>query len=518
MILKGATGPATLVLDRNGDVQGNTDLFWGYKTSHDHDGRYGGVWVEWRFKNDHLHLSNDRFGIAPFYYYATRDKFAVSTSIVDLLRSGAPDELDDAAIAVFLRCGYYVGDDTPFKHIRSLPPLTNIRWHGGKLEIESRPYVPKSGARTGISRREAIIEYGEKFDRAIRRYIPNGDVCLPLSGGRDSRHILFALLSNGCEPESCVTIGNRSAGPLSGDVAVASLLAQNLGLRHAIIPASETVQKEIEKNALTNFCADEHGWILPLRDHLSQRPDSLVFDGIAGDVFSSGFYMDIENIRLYRSRDFSMLSERLLGSEGYLPDLLKQDAYNRWNRKLAIDRFSRELTKYVDTPNPITHFFFWNRARREIALSPWSIIAHPCHVVAPYLDNQVFDFLASIPQEFLCSEDDFHTEAIQSRYPQYSHIPYAKKKTSGKRTAWVKRLHETLHICRYLFASEYSNGVTKHFSFPLPRLIAGLSPLGPAISPSGLLNQQIYLEQLSRMRLRGAKSGAYEQPIRISAT
>lgn len=52
----------------------------------------------------------------------TRRSTGISTSLVQLLELGAPGEWNDAAMAVFLRLGFFLGEDTPVVHIRAMPP------------------------------------------------------------------------------------------------------------------------------------------------------------------------------------------------------------------------------------------------------------------------------------------------------------------------------------------------------------------------------------------------------------
>ena len=44
----------------------------------------------------------------------------------------------------------------------------------------------------------------------------------------------------------------------------------------------------------------------------------------------------------------------------------------------------------------------------------------------PYLETEVFDFLAAFPAEFFL-DHQFHTETISLAFPEYAHIPYEKK-------------------------------------------------------------------------------------------
>src|SRR5581483_9545022 len=72
--------------------------------------------------NDRVPIQSDRFGVRPSFFWRRPDAVLVSASISALLDAGAPPTLDDSAMAVFVRTGFFVGDDTPFASIRAVPP------------------------------------------------------------------------------------------------------------------------------------------------------------------------------------------------------------------------------------------------------------------------------------------------------------------------------------------------------------------------------------------------------------
>src|SRR5262245_62221346 len=72
------------------------------------------VFAGWHTDGRRLIVEHDRYGVHPFFYAATRESIQLSTSIDSLLGSGVPTAVDDSAMAVFLRTGFFVGDATPF--------------------------------------------------------------------------------------------------------------------------------------------------------------------------------------------------------------------------------------------------------------------------------------------------------------------------------------------------------------------------------------------------------------------
>lgn len=179
------------------EAKGIESVFLGY-TSQDRDG----VWTQWHWDGANFELTTDRYGIYPTYYFKDAHSLSVSTGVIDLLNAGASPELDDAAIAVFLRLGFFLGEDTPFRHIRALSPGCAMRESARTWCIASAGMPPASDCKPP-TRAAALEEFSVRFQAAVDELAAArpSRVCLPLSGGRDSRHILFALAHGGNLPD-----------------------------------------------------------------------------------------------------------------------------------------------------------------------------------------------------------------------------------------------------------------------------------------------------------------------------
>jgi asparagine synthase (glutamine-hydrolysing) len=404
---------------KNGDevvVRGWSVCQLGHRLPSRTPGHPDGVFAGWSWDGRVLDVEHDRYGLYPLFYYARGEEFAVAPSIVTLLQEGAVPDLDPEALAVFLQLGFFIDDETPFKHIKAVPPSARFAWDG-KLFV--RPHRDL-GDRRDVSRDEALRTYAELFRDAVRRRLPSGPVVLPLSGGRDSRHILLELWEAGVRPESCVTAIRYGRG--NNDVEVAGMLTRALGVDHVVLERAPRVQAELEKNLATSFCADEHAWLMPLARHLNGRPVE-IYDGIAGDVLSASLFQKPAWLELYRGGRFVELAKTLVGKrrDGIvgLPG-----ADTRRLADEALERIAVELRRYEDTTNPCTMFFFWNRTRREIALAPFSILAGVETCFCPYLDHELYDFLTSLPPE-ITIDRSFHTDTIALAHPSAQKVPYA---------------------------------------------------------------------------------------------
>ena len=159
-----------------------------------------GIFGEWQWDGERLTVRNDRYGCFPLFYWRTDRSLAVSNSIVQLLNEGAPPTLDAPAVAAFLRLGFFLGEDTAFEAIRSVPPACTMTWSHGRFDQRSR-YSFRQAAE--LSRDDAIDGFIERFRRAVERRLGAGPAHVPLSGGRDSRHILLELCALGRPPAAC---------------------------------------------------------------------------------------------------------------------------------------------------------------------------------------------------------------------------------------------------------------------------------------------------------------------------
>lgn len=398
----------------------------------------GGPSLAWEWTGERLIVENDRYGVLPLFWSEGPGQIAVSTSIDALLDAGVRARLDDGALAVFLRIGFFVGEDTPFAAIRALPPSARLEWSRAGATVQSAWTTP---ARIDARRDDLIDRFGDAVARVAAAHAgaAGGRTALLLSGGHDSRHILFALDEAGARPRTCVTV--EPYPPSGGDeIEIARRIAAAIGVEHVVLAQrTDRLSAEREKNALTDCCADEHVQFLPLRDYFAGRGD-LVFDGLAGDVLSQSQRLDADLHRLFADGSFDDVADRVLGDarsiEPALQGLLTQEALARFPRSAAAARVAAEAAKHADAPNPIASFFFFSRMRREIALAPYALLGAP--VSTPFLDEAIVSLFLSAPFEAV-RDRRLHTDLLERRYPRFSAIPFAGKERGRDVPARVRR-------------------------------------------------------------------------------
>jgi asparagine synthase (glutamine-hydrolysing) len=213
-------------------------------------------------------------------------------------------------------------------------------------------------------------------------------------------------------------------------------------LKHVVVPRLPRFEAERRKNIATSFCADEHAWLVAAAEFLSTSVDT-IYDGIGGDVLSASLFATRPWLDLYRAGRFRQLAATLMkpdteAVQRTLDPALRVAHSDDVVRELLV----HELERYADAANPTTMFFFWNRTRREIALSPFGVFSGVKSCFCPYLDHEVFDFLASLPSEMLLDKK-FHSDTINAAYPRFAAVPYSvpqRRRAMLERTVFSARV------------------------------------------------------------------------------
>jgi asparagine synthase (glutamine-hydrolysing) len=445
------------------------------------DGSVDGIYAGWRWTGRELVIEQDRYGCFPLFEWTRGDTRVVSTSLATLLEQGAPAIFDLDALAVFTRVGFFVGADTPFESVRALLP----------------PLLPRR--RLEVTRTEAVDGFIDLFRTSIARRLPSAPYVMPLSGGRDSRHILFALHDARRPPAACVTV--RHFPPRANDdELVARELCQALWIEHRVISQPrDRASIERVKNVLTHFCTDEHAQFMVLADHLRENTRE-TYDGIAGDVLSQSTYLRPEVHQLFSRADFEGVATFVLDGYGTtmtdraLERVLAPALCRELSRERAVARLTTEVARHADAANPVGSFFLHNRTRREIALSPFGLMSG-LTAYAPYLDRDLFDFLSALPAELLMDRA-LHTDAIARAWPQYAHLPYERKGLT-RDDRWAQRR----------LAAALAHAVVRRTSNGVLRSGALLPPLAATIADGAShrlwhATLVLYLDQIAAMRER----------------
>ncbi|NII11153.1 hypothetical protein [Oleiagrimonas sp. C23AA] len=481
------------------ETSGRAEACFGHELPSDNHDVVDGVFARWLWDGRRLVVRNDRYGCYPLFWFRLQDGgVCVSPSIEVLIEQGAPRDLDTESLAVFFRLGYFVGDDTPFRAIKSVPPHAVFEWENNRLQCRGR--YPATPVVVHHSRDEAIDTYIDLFSRSMAKRTPGTGRCVvPLSGGRDSRHILLELHRTGRPPDVCVSALDHPPDP-NEDPAIAAQLCKALQLDCTIVPQQLPVfSAEWQKNRETNFCTPMHSWYLALSTFVNGRFD-YAYDGIGGDVLSQSKSLNPDMDAVFRSSDVRAICSALISrqktSASVTLSLLKGELAAARDEGLAITRLATEVEKHLDHPNPVGSFMFWNRTRRSIALAPYNMIRGISCVYAPFLDHELFDYLSSLPVSLLM-DHKFHDQTIARAYPSFSDIPYARN--SAPMASNNAQQARFLAQAAGIFALKRPSRIMKNM-VPRARMLASVCSFG-RVNP-WVPKSIIYIDQIESMLRR----------------
>lgn len=386
----------------------------------------GGVFANWKWHDNELTAQVDPFGMFNLFYSTTADGIMLSTSPIQLIALGANPDRDETALMVFHMLGWYVNEDTAFRHIKVLPPGGRLTWRNGKTSIGS---AERTTAAISISREQAIAEYARLFSNAVRSCwdAVDGKMVIPLSGGRDSRHILLESVRQGIPPDHCVTYSPLFEAGIDPEWECANRVTTQLGIRHVKIKTLQSrFSEQLETIYLAHLGSDEHVQCLAARRYLVGMNCT---DGIAGDSLS-------------RNKNFTDPPKSQLMRDGMEPSLVAQmlmeiDRINQTSLAARLSSLKSELAgsteaarqqialclqQYRQAADPYPHFLFWSRTRREISLVPSAILGTAKAVFCPYLDPALANFCLSLPSH-VTADAKFHDHIIQKSFPELR-LPY----------------------------------------------------------------------------------------------
>ena len=78
----------------------------------------------WQTDGRRLSVYSDRLGLIPIFVLIERGRTVVSDSLIDIAAVTTALQWDFDALSVYLRVGFFLGEDTPFKNIKVMPPAT----------------------------------------------------------------------------------------------------------------------------------------------------------------------------------------------------------------------------------------------------------------------------------------------------------------------------------------------------------------------------------------------------------
>lgn len=394
-------------------------------------------------KSGNLFLARDRFGEKPLFYCQKDQQFVFSSEMAALLEH--PDierRLNQNALPDFLEMGWVPEPHTLLQHVYSLPPGHYLEYENGQLSTTAwfSPGAPQPIIQW--NEQEAVAQFQEVFFGAVERQLRSDvPVGVLLSGGLDSSSVVAAMCEMSDQPVH--TFHVRFEEEKYNESPVAAAVARHFGTHHQEITLKNkgfeeaTFQTLLERVGLP-FC---DAAIIPL--HLIcqevQKEAKVLFTGDGGDELLGGYAYFLRGQRIGAARKWPRpLLQLLKGGvqvlSGWLPEERARLANKGLEAALATEEsffrsyfglFSQTevaqlLRKPLELSSPLltddiqTAPSFLRKMMAFSTKYPLALdmlvktdrasMANSVETRTPFLDPEVYQFAASLPDNFLIRE------------------------------------------------------------------------------------------------------------------
>lgn len=391
-------------------------------------------------------IARDRFGEKPLFYYNNGEKFAYSSEIKSLLEHPeVPRKLSRKGLNSFLQSTFISEPSTLLENVYALPPGYYLTFQNNQLVSKSYfeiAYPPQNNIKS--------IEQAAEMCRPImsqaveRQMISDVPIGAFLSGGIDSSTVVALMQEPSSKPIKTFNVKFEEAS--YDESPIARAVAKHLGTDHyEIVIPNQTFDEDIFWKII-----DHVGFPFPDSSAIPtylitkeiKKHVTVALSGDGGDELFGG-YNDffwgnyIEKARIIPSpllkgaslglnfmsnlpilKESSLLRQVTRGIEGAT---LEKESFFAWFynmfSKKEITAFTKsgiiEFEKF-SLSNDIEHYTYlrqmmWFRTRYNMPLDMLIKVdrmsmANSLEVRAPFLDVDLFEFSAKLPDKFLMNK------------------------------------------------------------------------------------------------------------------
>ena len=206
------------------------------------DGMFG--LAIWDNRTRTLLLARDRAGEKPLFYAKAGNEVLFASELQCMLRHPAiSKDLDDVALADYMRLGYVSEPRTMFKAVRRIEAGTFVRFRDGGEEVV-RYWDPASFPIERRQPRAAIGELRTLMERAVEKQVMSDvPVGVFISGGLDSS-LLATLAAKFIGVDRVHTFSAQFAEESYDESGDAARLAERIHTRHVPVRTDDTTLRE----------------------------------------------------------------------------------------------------------------------------------------------------------------------------------------------------------------------------------------------------------------------------------
>ena len=267
---------------------------------------------------------------------------------------------------------------------------------------------------------ETLKKFSKLFEELINREIEGHKIILPLSGGLDSRTLAAALIGK----KNVTAYSYEFVGGIK-ETEYARKIAEICGWNfHSFKIREGYLWNKIDELSDINQCQTEftHPRQMAVMNEISNLGD-LLLSGSMGDLLFDSFDLPIKS-------DLDKKSEylfKLITKPGGVEIVSK--LWEAWSMNDDITKYLYKRIKYmlreidIDHPSSQIRAFKAMHYVRNWTNVNMKVFSHFNDVYAPYHDNEMCEFICTIPDDIL-SGRKLQIEYIKHKSPELARIPW----------------------------------------------------------------------------------------------
>lgn len=390
--------------------------------------------VIWNERSEDLLIINDRYGLRPLYYTLSNGYLLFGSEVKAILQDENFNRIvDDRSVADFFSFGYILGNKTFFQGIELLPPASIMTYNAGQISIKQ--YWNFNFCKE--SEKYPIEYYSQKFSKLLlqaveRQMKGNHRIGVPLSGGLDSR-LIVASIDKKHYPLHTFTFGILNCD----DARFAQMIANKLGTTHHFF--------EFRPEDIVSYASKEvylmDGMLNCFHAHRMQtygEISSHINVALSGFelLFNTYYINEIPSV----SKIFNMYSDneiffqyfahsRFVKDKNYTSSIkqLFSEQYYSQTKDFPSDSIENILDKSIKA-SPFEKIGYYNLKQRQRRFYLYGTVLprHTIEVRTPLLDNDLMDFVFSLPPELRAEDKLISIKTIIDNFPKLVSISNTK--------------------------------------------------------------------------------------------
>lgn len=452
--------------------------------------KFNGMWAFALYDKvkKELIISRDRIGEKPIYFAKTRKGIIFASEIRPLLlHNDVSKEIDKKALMEQVAARYVIAPKTLFKSVKKVPPGHILKITPKRIELYPYYTLPLKKEILEISEEEAIDKFSFIFEKSIeRRLISDVPIGILLSSGIDSASIVAVVSKKKNGPIKTYTIGFEGSQTIDERKGANIISDHYKTEHHDIILSSKTFFEKLDEVLKHQDDPTADLAILPLYFLCKEakKDVKVLLSGQGADETLGGYHLDrvfreliilnkAKNIpfieivakllgKFNRKRDYLTRFSQLKNiSLNQLPAKIRYDLTMPLDEKIMNQIFiEKSLPPYDRTLDAFYEEIPTHRGPIDSILStlikgwlPDNLLnfsdkmsmANSVEIRCPYLDNELIEFLFSIPERFKVKS--FKTKYLLKKWAEKNKVPREtiNRRKRGFPVPWEEWVRKELH-------------------------------------------------------------------------